>query len=224
MHIKIKLLFSVIIAMSVGCSSNGKNAGVDLAEIIGRPEPKNMEAVASRTTDQKGHYEVGDSQFNLVDKGEVVRNYSFDEKEAGQLRFEGLGINVSYGAKVVSYDSSIAFVSLKAPEKNVAEYFKTFVKAQGKPDSVQVQDVLVETVNKRVQTTILEAFPGIAKVYKNEFNSEVLDYPQRLFWKKGDLRYFLSLDPVEDNVNLAIDIITEKALDDRIVMGYHVPQ
>lgn len=224
MHIKIKLLYSVFIAMLIGCSSKGKNEAIDLAAIIGKPAPKNMEAAASRTTDQKGHYEVGDSQFNLVDKGEVVRNYSFDEKEAGQLRFEGLEINASYGAKVVSYDNSIAFVSLKAPEKNVAEYFKTFVKAQGKPDSVQVQDVLVETVNKRVQTTILEAFPGIAKVYKNEFNSEVLDYPQRLFWKKGDLRYFLSLDPVEDNVNLAIDIITEKALDDRIVMGYHVPQ
>jgi hypothetical protein len=224
MHIKMKLFFLVIIAMSVGCSSNGKNAGVDLAEIIGRPEPKNMAAAASRTADQKGHYEVGDSQFNLVDKGEVVRNYSFDEKEAAQLRFEGLEINAPYGAKVVSYDNSIAFVSLKAPEKNVAAYFKTFVKALGKPDSIQVQDVLIETVNKRVQTTILEAFPGTAKVDKNELNSEVLDYPQRLFWKKGDLRYFLSLDPVGDNVNLAIDIITEKALHDRIVMGYHVPQ
>lgn len=224
MHIKIKLLFSVIITISVGCSSNGKNAGVDLAEIIGRPETKNIEAAASRTSDQKGHYEVGDSQFNLVDKGEVVRNYSFYEKEADQLRFDGLEINAPYGAKVISYDNSIAFVSLKAPEKNVAEYFKTFVKTLGKPDSIQVQDILVETVNKRVQTTILEEFPGTAKVYKNEFNSEVLDYPQRLFWKKGDLRYFLSLDPVEDNVNLAIDIITEKALHDRIVMGYHVPQ
>ncbi|MFD2554777.1 hypothetical protein [Sphingobacterium tabacisoli] len=224
MHIRIKLLFSVIIAIFVGCSSDGKNAGVDLAEIIGRPETKDIEAAASRTSDQKGHYEVGDSQFHLVDNGEVVRNYSFDEKEADQLRFDGLEINALYGAKVISYDNSIAFVSLKAPEKNVAEYFKTFVKTLGKPDSIQVQDVLVETLNKRVQTTILEAFPGTAKVYKNEFNSEVLDYPQRLFWKKGDLRYFLSLDPVGDNVNLAIDIITEKALHDCIVMGYHVPQ
>ncbi|MDR2274953.1 MAG: hypothetical protein LBF27_28850 [Sphingobacterium sp.] len=224
MHIKIKVLFSVIIAISMGCSSNGKNAAVDLSAIIGKPEPKNMAAAASRTSDQKGHYEVGDSQFNLVDKGEVVRNYSFDEKEANQLRFEGLEINAPYGAKVVSYDNSIAFVSLKAPEKNVAAYFKTFAKGLGKPDRIQVQDVLVETINQRVQTTILEAFPGTAKVYKNEFNSEVLDYPQRLFWKKGDLRYFLSLDPVGDNVNLAIDIITEKALHDRIVMGYHVPQ
>lgn len=224
MHIKIKFLFSVFTAMLMGCSSSGTNAAIDLAAVIGRPVPKNMEAAAIWKSDQKGHYEAGDSRFNLVDKGEVIRNYSFDQKEADQVRFEGLEINAPYGAKAVSYNGNIAFVSLKAPEKNVADYFKTFVKSLGKPDSLQVNDVLAETVNNRVKTTILKAFPGTAKVYKNEFNSEVLDYPQRLFWKKGDLRYFLSLDPVADNVNLAIDIITEKALHDRIVMGYHVLQ
>ena len=218
-----RLLLPLIILIISGCAFKGKNKGIDLYSVFGKETPKDIEQAASRKSDQKGHFEVGNGQFNLVDQGEVVTNYSFDEQDAHKVMFAGLEINEAYGAKVVSYNNTIAFVSLKAPEEHVKDYFNSFVKELGKSDSMHIESIAVATVNDRVKSTLQEAFPGILKAYKGDI-PDVLVYPQRLFWKKGNVRYFLTLDPVGDFVNLKIDIITENALNDKIVMGYHVPQ
>ena len=139
--------------------------------------PKDIEQAASQKSDQKGHFEVGNGQFNLVDKGEVVTNYSFDEQDAHKVMFAGLEINEAYGVKVVSYNNTIAFVSLKAPEEHGKDYFNSFVKELGRSDSMHIESIAVATVNDRMKSTLREAFPGILKAYKGDI-PDILVYPQ----------------------------------------------
>lgn len=218
----VRVLFILLsLYFLIGCKSINQNETIDLYQLVNKPAETKLKDLASRTEEQKGHYEFNGGQLKLVDNGERVTNYSFDEKDANNIKFHNIGINASYGAQVVVYHNVVAFVSVKAPEEHVKDYFTNFVKELGTSDSMHTESIGAATINDKVKSILLEAFPGILKAYKGDL-PDVLVYPQRLFWKKGDVRYFLSLDPVGDNVNLKIDIISEKALNDRIVMGYHV--
>lgn len=66
-----------------------------------------------------------------------------------------------------------------------------------------------------------ESFPEYYKEYKNDFNSMVVDYPQVTTWVKNDVLYRLTLDPVNNSLNFKLDIITKKAFEDAVIMGYH---
>jgi len=205
----------------IGCNSDNQNETIDLSAVVDKPVSNKIQDLASKEDDQKGHYEFNGGQLKLVDNGERVINYSFDGKDTNNVKFQGKRINDTYGAKVVVYGNVGAFVSIKAPEEHVKEYFTTFVKELGRSDSMHIESTAAATVSDKVKSILLEAYPGILKAYKGDIPGRLL-YPQRLFWKKGNVRYFLTLDPIGDNVNLKIDIISEKAFKDRIVMGYHV--
>lgn len=218
----VRVLFILLsLYFLIGCKSNNQNETIDLSAVVDKLVSNKIQVIASKEDDQKGHYEFNGGQLKLVDNGERVINYSFDGKDTNNVKFQGKPINGSYGAKVVVYGNVGAFVSIKAPEEHVKDYFTTFVKELGTSDSMHTESIGAATINDKVKSILLEAFPGILKTYKGDL-PDVLVYPQRLFWKKGNVRYFLTLDPIGDLVNLKIDIISEKALNDRIVMGYHV--
>ncbi|MDM1292698.1 hypothetical protein HX021_00125 [Sphingobacterium sp. N143] len=212
-------LFSLIL---LGCQSTPQ--AIDLYNKVGQPAEANFESNASKKTIQHGHYASNNGTLELVDEGEEASIYNFDQEKAVDVKFQGKAINEDYGAKVVVYRDSVAFISIKAHESAVDDYFSTFIRELGEPNGLDADSIELKSIDASVKSSLEKAFPNTVQVYKDDFNTEVLHYPQQLFYVKGNVSYFISLDPIGNKVNLNIDIISEKALNDAVITGYHVSQ
>ncbi|MFD2584328.1 hypothetical protein ACFSR6_17640 [Pedobacter vanadiisoli] len=217
---KIKLLsFALLLVMlATAC----KKEVIDIAQLtFNKPLDIDLNDYASRVENQNGHIEVSDGGFKTVDKGEKVVKYSFDEKESANLKFAGAAINPSFGAVITTYNNLLSFATFTVNAEQTAGSIQYLKKTFGKPDSAIVNNIVAEALSDKTKAILKENFPEYYKEYKNDFNSVVVDYPQVTSWVKNDVLYRLTLDPVNNSLNFKLDIITKKAFEDAVIVGYH---
>lgn len=217
---KIKLLSFTLLLVIL--TSACKKEVIDIAQLtFNKPLDIDLNSYASRVENQNGHIEVSDGGFKTVDKGEKVVKYSFDEKESTNLKFDGAAISPSFGAVITTYNNLLSFATFTVNAEQTAGSIQYLKKKFGKPDSASVNNIMAEALSAKTKAMLKESFPEYYKEYKNDFNSMVVDYPQVTSWVKNDVLYRLTLDPVNNSLNFKLDIITKKAFEDAVIMGYH---
>ncbi|WP_157255473.1 hypothetical protein [Pedobacter sp. Leaf216] len=217
---KIKLLSSALLLLML--STACKKEEIDIAQLtFNKPLEIDLNHYASRVENQNGHIEVSDGGFKTVDKGEKVIKYSFDEKETANLKFHGSTINPSIGAVITTYNNLLSFVSFTVNAEQTDVSIQYLKKKFGKAYSASVNNIIADALSAKTKAMLKESFPEYYKEYKNDFNSMVVDYPQVTSWVKNDVLYRLTLDPVNNSLNFKLDIITKKAFEDAVILGYH---
>ena len=222
---KLLLIFCAFF-MLLSCN----NSTLDLSQVKLNEESKTYnlnEFKVYRKEEQKGHYEVKHSGSNtsleLIDNGEQVYNYIFMEESVSQINFAKLEIDPVLGAKVVDYNRKIGFISVNITPSQTTELIQHLINSLGTPSEVKTNERLEEAVNLGASQILLRVLPQYTKVKKSEFNNEIL-YPQYLIWDKKDVIYQLVLEPLNNSVSSVVNIISKKALKDKIVMGFHNPE
>ncbi|WP_412466918.1 hypothetical protein [Pedobacter sp. KLB.chiD] len=217
---KTKILFSslLLVILATAC----KRKVVDISQLtFNRPLDIDLKGYTSRVENQDGHIEVSNGGLKIVDKGEKVMKYSFDEKESANLKFDGAGINPSFGAVITTYNNLLSFATFTLTTDQTARGIQYLKKKYGKPKNAVVNNIMAEALSEKTKAMISENFPEYYKEYKNDFNTMVVEYPQVTSWVKDDVLYRMTLDPVKNNLNFKLDIITKKAFDDAVIIGYH---
>lgn len=181
-----------------------------------------------RKDKQKGHYEVktvgNDVSLELVDNGEQVVSYIFMEKSVSQINFAQLKINPILGAKILVYNGKIGFVSANVESTQTENLIKYLFQTLGNPSEVKTNESMEETMNLGASTILFKSLPQYTKKRKSEFGNNEIQYPQYLIWNKNDVIYQLTLEPSNNLVSNIINIISKKALNDKVIMGFHNPE
>lgn len=216
---KMKLFSAIVLfVMLTSC----KKDTIDIAKLtFNKPLDIDLNSYASRVENQNGHIEVSDGGFKTIDKGEKVVKYSFDEKESANLKFAGAAINPSFGAVITTYNHVLSFATFTVNAEQTGSSVQYLKETFGKPDSAAVNNVSAESISDKTKAILKESFPEYYKEYKDDFNSMVINYPQVISWVRNDVLYRLTLDPVNNSLNFKLDIITKKAFNDAVIVGYH---
>ncbi len=195
---------------------------VDLGKLtVGQPLNVSIEDGATKVEIQDGHIESTEEGFNIVDNGEKVVHYTFSDSDTKNVTFYGFQLKESQATKISTYNDNLAFISFELQENQSKDFLTIFKKELGEPDSVTIEYVMVETLKDEVLENLKSGFPNYCKVHEDDLGNKVIDYPQRAYWIKNDVAYCLSLDPINQSVNAKMDIISKKALADKIIIGYH---
>lgn len=192
---------------------------------------------ASRTNEQKGHYELsnnssiaesqakdlnGSSSLILKDNGEKLIIYKFDdEKSNSSLNFAGLKLDSNYGTQIVDYNNKVSFVSLSVQRQETAKFIEALLSKIGNPTQTVQGELEQEDISKDAVVQLAKLFPSSVKHIKNDLGNDVTTYPEIIVWNKNDVLYQLTLNPTKEGITNSLVIISKKALKDKIIMGFH---
>lgn len=182
----------------------------------------------SSKTEQKGHYEAvvngEDASLNLVDKGEKSTNYVFmNEKNTAQLNYGRIPINDVMGAAISVYDNKIAFMRINPKNDQSFALLDVLKKKLGNPTEIVKSENTPYDEIDQSQKLLLDKLPNDTKKIKDDLDDYYLIYPEHFIWNKGDMIYQLTFSPTGNYVSSQLIVISKKAFEDRIIMGYHAP-
>lgn len=207
----------------VSCNSQT----MDLSQIdLSQTTEKQLHKLkCSKVERQKGHYvvkEIGNSvDVHLEGNQSSTHYYLRTKEEVSQVSFTPFKIDEEIGVKLVSYQDQLVFAkfSLKNEETfDVLKYLneklgvpeQTFNTIAYKEDSLEVQLLLNN----------LEMGKSIKKV-EDDYGDQLLAYAYQNLWTKGTIVYQLTLSRGMQSYSNSLIIISKKALEDKIIFGYH---
>ncbi|MGO3183413.1 MAG: hypothetical protein ACTIJ9_11330 [Aequorivita sp.] len=181
----------------------------------------------SKVENQKGHYvvkEIGDDVDVLLEGNEISSHYYLRTKEeVSQVAFTPYVIDDEIGVKLVSYQGELAFADFAILNKETFEVLKHLTKELGTPDQT-FNTIAYKKDSPEVQLLLnnLEMGKSLKEV-EDDYGDKMLAYPYQNVWIKGDLIYQLTLGRGMETYSNTLIIISKKALEDKIIFGYHNP-
>ncbi|PVZ83955.1 hypothetical protein C9426_24800 [Serratia sp. S1B] len=245
----IRITSSIIaIIMLCGCE---RTQPLDLSLVDFNKDSKEYRLVSlspSKIIEQNGHYEViyktpsnktpsviNNANVSVViesnnvsliikDDGEKVTRYLFEEGGSSKyINYSGLPLDALHQTEIVDYNGKVSFISTSANRDKTIELITSLLKKLGEPTEVinnEVDDGVIkeENINK-----LMVLFPDKTKKIKDDSGSDVIFYPGIVVWDKNDKIYKLSLKPAGKDIDNILEIISKKAISDKVIFGHHVP-
>lgn len=222
---KNKILFLLNSLFLIGCSNS---TTLDLSKVdFNENANQYIDGLKfySKET-QNGHFEIksnkGNVALDLVNNGENVVKYVFTEEgNTKQLNYQGLEIDKDLGAKISTYQDKVAFISFSVDKNKVIDFIKILKKDLGDEKDIIYNQRLSKVFKQSLFIDLSGISTNFIKKGKDDQGNDVISYPQNIIWLKNDVIYQLTLDPLDNSINNTLTIITKKALNDKVIFGYH---
>lgn len=219
--------FFYVILISVISSCSGQNLDLSTITIGESADKYNLEKLkATKKDEQKGHYESKingeEVSLDLVDNGEQITNYFFDNENVQKINYLGCSIDKTLGAKIMIYNNKIAYirVNISVNDKKNKGYYAKLLNNLGVPTDIIFNDRNEESLNLGSLQILSKDMPSyIKKTQDSLIGNKIVVYPQYMFWNKNNIIYKLGIEPVNNNVSSTLEVFTKKALKDKIILG-----
>lgn len=217
----------LIIFLLVLVSCNSQTLDLSTIDFSQTTEKQLDHLKCSKDEHQKGHYVVeykGDDVDVYLEGNESSTHYYLRTKEeVSQVSFSPFKIDEEIGVKLVSYEDQLVFADFSILNEETFKVLKYLTKELGIPDQT-FNTIAYNEDSSEVQLLLnnLEMGKSLKEV-EDDYGDIMLAYPYQNVWVKENLIYQLTLGRGMDSFSNSLIIISKKALEDKIIFGYHNP-